>query len=334
MTRGYRFEEFPWAPSEPDARRERLCASRCQDRVRLDCRLEGASFLPQGVPPKDDLVVMAYNIERGLALDGLIERLRSPRDVPAPDLILVSEADRGCSRTGYRNVMREMAEALGMCYVFGAEFVELPRCFGKGRRVEAPCEHGNGILSRYPLGNARLIRHRRNRRWDSAVQRWLRIGEPRLGGRMALAADVKIGERYLHLYSVHFESGRTNDRFRDDQVLELVEDANLKPHGVIIGGDMNTSEYLGDLRDGTTNDGATRVLLEAGYADAHAALPADRRITTPSGVVIDLIFGKSVTFAGAGIGGPEEWAGLSDHYPVWTRARTLQGPSPTGTVKL
>lgn len=321
MTVAYTFKEYPWETGEPDVRRDRLCALPPRDKVRLECRLEGASFLPPDAPPKDELVVMAYNVERGLALDALIERLRSTGDVPAPDVILVSEADRGCSRTGYRNVMREMAEALGMCYVYGAEFIELPRFFGKGRRVDAPCEHGNGILSRYPLGNVRLIRHRRNRRWYSLFQRLLRVGEPRMGGRMALAADVRVGGRCLHLYSVHFESGRTNDRYQDDQALELAEDANLRPHGVVIGGDMNTSEYLGDLRHGTANDGSTRVFREAGYADAHAALPPDGRITTPSGVVIDLIFGKSVTFAGAGVGSRQEWGGLSDHYPVWARVR-------------
>jgi len=267
---------------------------------------------------------MSYNVERGLALDALIARLQvPPADALAPDVILVSEVDRGCSRTAYRNVMREMAEALGMCYVFGVEFIELPRCFGPGRRIDAPCEHGNGILSRFPLGNARLIRHRRNRSWHSLVQRLLGVGEPRMGGRMALAADVRVGDRYLHLYSVHFESGRTNDRYRDDQALELVEDADLKLHGVIIGGDMNTSEYMGDLRDGTSNDGATRVLREAGYADSHAGLSPDERITTPSGVVIDLLFGKGVEFSGAGIGRPEDWAGLSDHYPVWARVRQV-----------
>jgi len=321
MTAAYTFEEYPWETGEPDARRDRLCTLPPRDKVRLECRLEGASFLPAEVPPTGELVVMAYNVERGLALDALIERLRSPGDVPPPDVILVSEADRGCSRTGYRNVTREMALALGLCYVYGAEFIELPRFFGKGRRIDAPCEHGNGILSRYPLGNARLIRHRCNRRWYSFLQRLFRIGEPRMGGRMALAADVKVGQRYLHLYSVHFESGRTNDRYRDDQALELAEDANLKPHGVITGGDMNTSEYLGDLRNGTANDGATRVFREAGYADAHAALPADERITTPSGVVIDLVFGKGVTFTAAGIGSRQEWSGLSDHYPVWARVR-------------
>ena len=320
MISAYIFEEFSWS-GEADARRDRLCAAAPRDKVRLECRLEGASFLTPDIPPKDEIVVMAYNVERGLRTDAQIERLGASGSLPAPDVILVSEADRGCSRTGYRNVMRDMAEALGMCYVYGVEFVELPRYWGKGKRIDAPCEHGNGILSRYPLGNARLIRHRRNRSWHSFLQRLFRIGEPRMGGRMALAADVKVGACHLHLYSVHFESGRTNDRYRDDQALELVEDANLKPHAVIIGGDMNTSEYLGDLRNGTANDGATRVFREAGYVDAHAGLPTVERITTPSGVVIDLIVGKGVTVLDAGVGSREEWADVSDHYPVWARVR-------------
>lgn len=321
MSEGYVFEEFKWETGEPDARGERLCAGPWTDKVRINCRLEGASFTPADIPPRDEIVIVAYNLERGLRAHEQIERLRSSAGVPFPDVILVSEADRGCSRTGYRDVMWEMAKELGMCYVYGVEFIELPRCIGKGRRVDAPCEHGNGILSRYPLGNARLIRHRRNRKWYSFLQRFFRIGEPRLGGRMALAADVRVGGGYLHLYSVHFESGRTNDRYRDDQALELVEDADLKPQGVIIGGDMNTSEYLGDLRNGTDRNGAARVLREAGYADAHAGLPPDERITTPSGAVIDLVFGKGVRFTGAGVGAADEWEGLSDHYPVWARVR-------------
>jgi len=321
MVGPYAFEEFPWEAAAQEARRNPLCGGRPRDDIRIDCRLEGASFLGPGPGPKDEIVVMAYNVERGLALDALTERLRTAAGVPAPDVVLVSEADRGCSRTGYRNVMREMAEALGMCYVYGVEFIELPRCLGKGGRVTAPCEHGNGILSRFPLGNARLIRHRRNRSWNSFLQRVLRVGEPRLGGRMALAADVNIGGRYLHLYSVHFESGRANGRFREDQALELVEDAEGRPHGVIIGGDMNTPGYLDDLRNGTAHDGATRILREAGYTDAHAGLAPEERVTTPSGAAIDLIFGRGVTFTGAGVGAGREWARLSDHYPVWACVR-------------
>ena len=40
---------------------------------------------------------------------------------------MFSEADRGCSRTNYRNVTRELAKALGMNYVYGVEYIELPR---------------------------------------------------------------------------------------------------------------------------------------------------------------------------------------------------------------
>jgi endonuclease/exonuclease/phosphatase family metal-dependent hydrolase len=208
-----------------------------------------------------------------------------------------------------------------MCYVFGTEFIELPRCFGAGRRIVSPCEHGNGILSRYVLGNVQLIRHRKARSWHSLLQRLFRIGQPRLGGRMTVAADARIGERYLRLYSVHFESGRGADAYRADEARELVEDAASLAQGAIIGGDMNTSAYLGDLRDGTAKDGATQALLAVGWVDAHAGLAPEARGTSPSGVAIDLIFGKGVAFTGAGVGSREQWEGLSDHYPVWARVR-------------
>jgi len=167
----------------------------------------------------------------------------------------------------------------------------------------------------------RLIRHRKARSWHSLPQRLLRIGEPRLGGRMAVAADARIGNRYLRLYSVHFESGRGADAYREDEARELVEDAASLAQGVIIGGDMNTSAYLGDLRDGTAADSAAQALAAAGYADAHAGLAPDARVTSPSGVLIDLIFGKGAAFTGAGVGSRGQWEGLSDHYPVWARVR-------------
>jgi hypothetical protein len=82
---------------------------------------------------------------------------------------------------------------------------------------------------------------------------------------------------------------------------------------------MNSGAYLGDLREGTKKDSATLALFARGYEDAHAALAPDDRITTRSGVVIDLLFGKGVRFLEVGIGKKERWGDLSDHLPVWAR---------------
>jgi endonuclease/exonuclease/phosphatase family metal-dependent hydrolase len=138
---------------------------------------------------------------------------------------------------------------------------------------------------------------------------------------MALAADVELASSHLRLYSVHFESKGGNEPFRGDQAAELAEDAAEARGGVIIGGDMNSGAYLGDLREGTRKDSATMALFARGYADSHAGLPTEERITTRSGVVIDLIFGRGVEFLKAGIGDKQRWDHLSDHLPVWARLR-------------
>ncbi|HEY5625016.1 MAG TPA: endonuclease/exonuclease/phosphatase family protein, partial [Dehalococcoidia bacterium] len=241
--------EFPWQQEEPDTKRDRLCTNR-RGTTPLHCRIEGATFARPAAAPKDGIVLCSYNVERGLRLDDQLRAFTGDSGMPSPDILLINEADRGCTRSGSRNVAREYARALGMCYVYGVEFIELPRFWGPGGGVRHPCEHGNAILSRFPLGNVRLIRHQQNRSWDSRLQRILHVGEPRLGGRVALAADVLIDERLLRVYSIHFESGQRGqgphspDAYREAQARELIDDASELDRGVVIGGDMNVSRYL------------------------------------------------------------------------------------------
>jgi endonuclease/exonuclease/phosphatase family metal-dependent hydrolase len=318
------WQEFPWQQEEPDPNRDRLC-TRSGDPTYLDCRIEGASFTRQPAAPKDEIVLCTYNVERGLRLDDQLRAFGGDAGMPSPDVFLINEADRGCTRSGNRNIAREYARALGMYYVYGVEFIELPRIWGSGGRIGRRCEHGNAIVSRFPLGNVRLIRHQRTRSWHRAVQRILHVGEPRLGGRVALAADVRVGERMLRVYSVHFESGHRGrgpgspDAFREAQARELIEDASELQRGVVIGGDMNVGRYLGLRGEDESREPTTSALVEAGYEDAHAALPRGERVTTDSGVAVDLIFGRGVRFTGGGVGPRGVWGGLSDHLPVWAR---------------
>lgn len=52
-----------------------------------------------------ELSVMAFNMERGIRLEGLAAFLEHHR----PDLILASELDVGCARSGGLDVPRELA---------------------------------------------------------------------------------------------------------------------------------------------------------------------------------------------------------------------------------
>lgn len=163
------------------------------------------------------LRVAQWNIERGLEFDAirlaftdskqfnaLMEDKGSKADdetrgeimeqlhvLQQSDLIVLNEVDWGLNRTQFRNVAAQLADAFGMNYAYGVEFVELdPITMGIDQQVVAeeveeaysrPGQerdemlayvkklmtpdpqrykglHGTAILSRYRLENVRLIR--------------------------------------------------------------------------------------------------------------------------------------------------------------------------------
>ena len=210
----YSFVEYPWMIVPPDLG-HRLCPwsdnpEAAPDKVFIECEMEGESFSATDGSPDDEVLVMAYNIERGKHVDGFISLLLEDPAVPVPDILLLSEADRGCSRSGTRHVTRDLAKALGMNYVFAVEFVELNEA----------CEHGNAVLSRYPLGNVRQIRHATNLSWYAPPGT---AGQPRLGGRIAVYADVNVGGTIVHVYSLHLESD-VDHTYRTEQAREIAEE--------------------------------------------------------------------------------------------------------------
>jgi len=320
------FVEFPWQTETPDARSDRLCdeaadPDRAADTTFISCRVEGASFAAGEVAPKDTLTILAYNILRGFQVDAQIAALGN--EIPMPDVILLSEADRGCRRTEFRNITREYAAALGFYYVYATEFVELPSQRGFDGPYDPPlCEHGNAIVSRYPLGNVRAIRHAANRSWYTPPE-FPDPDEPRLGGRIAVAADMQVGEKLVRLYSLHLESTLSALRLRDAQAVEIAsEGANLRGP-VIAGGDLNSFFAKLDFQNSSRSDGTTQAFLQRGYIDAHAGLPLETRDTSfdPVPLIIDFVFVRGAEVVGAGICPRELCGHLSDHLPVWADVR-------------
>ena len=95
----------------------------------------------------------------------------------AADVWLLNEVDWGVKRTQYREVVRELAKTLNMNWAYGVEFLEIdPKqlgtdTFDDGESRESQQQlqevfsvdkdrlralHGNAVLSRYPIRNARL----------------------------------------------------------------------------------------------------------------------------------------------------------------------------------
>jgi endonuclease/exonuclease/phosphatase family metal-dependent hydrolase len=322
------FEEFVWRTDVPDARTERLCAEAAApddapDTTFIDCAIEGASFSPTEPAPKDALVVLAYNILRGFEVDAQLEMITSGVDFPAPDLLLLSEVDRGCQRTDFRNIARDYAERLGYYYVYATEFVELPGDRGSTGPYDPPiCEHGNAIVSRFPLGNVRQIRHAENRSWYTPPGT-PDPDEPRLGGRIAIAADARIGSKLVRLYALHLESTLSALDIRDAQAEEIAADSEGLGHPVIAGGDLNTFFYFSDLEKGILSEPAVKSFIDRDYDDAHQNLSLADRYTSfdPFPMVIDLIMAKGVEVIDAGRCPPERCESLSDHLPVFAEVR-------------
>ncbi len=309
------FEEFAWLNQPRDFMEDFLCPDAddpesAADKIAIDCDIEGESFIETPAEPKNELLVMAYNIERGYEIDRIMQILQEGVDAPTPDVILLVESDRGCSRTGNRHITRELAQHLSMNYVYGVEFVELPREGGPGGTVEATCEHGNAILSRYPLGNVTLLRHKDQRVWYGTE-------EPRLGGRISLSADVKNGDKLLHVTSIHFESDGT-ETYRALQGEELRQSLSTLTHPAVLGGDFNSGYYAIDLEFGTVSDQTIAPFLHAGYVDAHATLDVQQRGTKVGyGLILDILLATEDVFSQPDIGEKSVFDDLSDHLPVW-----------------
>jgi endonuclease/exonuclease/phosphatase family metal-dependent hydrolase len=311
-----------------DVSTHRLCVDSslpddAPDPVYIQCELETWVNPAVDIIGREEPIVLTYNIERGHLLDEQIELLLADTVAPLPDIILMSEADRGCGRTGYRHTAREYAERLGMHMVYATEFVEVSGSTNGEPSTYSACEHGNAILSRYPLGNAGAIRHRDNVSWYTPLEdRGTGGFSTRLGGRITVYADAQIGDSYLHLYSLHFSSDFGSSDVRASQAEEIVEHAADYTHPVIVGGDTNAFFYAADVSSGMQTDDVTGAFLTNGYTDAHSTLEFENRYTCDGALnsqpIIDLIFGKGVGFSNSVVCHDASCAGLSDHYPVWT----------------
>lgn len=188
----------------------------------------------------DTFRVVQWNIERGSQLEGIIDALRACD----ADILLLQELDVDCRRSGYINVPREIAKALGMQVYFFCEFEELDSARRKPEHGVGPLSppfhtgsnsnaaprpdpplplrlqqrqangtlrhfHGNAVLSRRAtLRDPVVIPHSANLDWEAAGQR---LCEPRHGGRCALRVTIAPQDRTsaqlppVYLYCCHFE---------------------------------------------------------------------------------------------------------------------------------
>jgi endonuclease/exonuclease/phosphatase family metal-dependent hydrolase len=258
------------------------------------------------------LRVAFWNIERGLELDNIQllftdkgafmakveaerkkakENGKSVRDVDmekipqeieilrTADILVVNELDWGVKRTGYSEVVRELAKTLNMNWAYGVEFLEIdPKQLGtdqfddgedKASEEQLKKEfcvdkdrlrglHGTAVLSRYPIRSARIVPFTVGYDWfkESKIrplekgkrQASKLVGEDlmrevRRGQRMTLYVDLDVPEapgRRVTIAATHLEN-RTRPKTRRKQLEQLLKQVRDVRNPVIIAGDMNTS---------------------------------------------------------------------------------------------
>jgi endonuclease/exonuclease/phosphatase family metal-dependent hydrolase len=200
------------------------------------------------------------------------------------DILVFNEVDWGMKRSGYREVVRELGEALEMNWAYGVKFVEVDPAHLRSNgladfkpeerallldalaaeRPDLRGLHGIAVLSRYPIRGA-WVRPFELQPYDwyhdekhlPPLERGRRaafnlIGddlfrEMRRGGRMTLLVELEVPqlpEGRLVVVAPHLEN-KTTPRNRRRQMEELLSWIQHIPHPVILAGDLNTMGFDG-----------------------------------------------------------------------------------------
>lgn len=181
--------------------------------------------------------IVAWNIERGKAFDGILESIKNHPELSKADVLLLTETDSGMARSLNRNIARELAMALDMNYYFAPSYINLT----KGNSIEQDVDgentlalQGNAILSRYPLENLRQIPLKN-------AKDKMQGEEKRIGYSQALVADIQFPFRKMTVVAAHLDA-HSSPRQRGTQIKTILDNINSR-HPTIIGGDFNTHTY-------------------------------------------------------------------------------------------
>ncbi len=252
-----------------------------------------------------------WNIERGIEFDGIrtslsepdkfdayIQEKKDPKSKPLTadalavvknqldilkptDLFILNEVDYGVTRTDYRNVARELAQALNMNYAYAVEFLEIdPLNLGlekvnmDDKAAQADIQksfepdksrylglHGTAVLSRYPirkatirslpvcydwfLGEKKAISKLESGKRSGAnlvfMERITR--EVRRGGRTTLFVELAVPESPTGAVTVVAPHLETKCKpeCRRKQMAAILGWIKAETNPVILAGDFNTS---------------------------------------------------------------------------------------------
>ena len=156
---------------------------------------------------------------------------------------------------------------------------------------------GNAVLSRWPIAD------------QMAVD--LPHKNPIIGiRRVAVAADIIIGEQRLRVVNVHLSTTAVSQEKRLEQAATVIDSLATTTGPIIIGGDFNTATKSSRVL-------MARLMRKAGYRQLRLPPgPTASSVVAITGLdlILDGFFYRDLT---AGTSGIDRQAETSDHYPVW-----------------
>lgn len=240
---------------------------------------QGNHALPTAAVP-DSFTLVSYNIQYAESIDIALDELKSSPRLRQADIILLQEMDPPGTAA--------IARALAMNYVYYPASVNPhhARLFG------------NAVLSRWPI--------------TAETVSILPHGHPFSGHRrIAVSADLQVGDRSLRVVSVHTATVVTEQDKRIDQARAALDSLTADNIPTVIAGDFNTVlQYTRTL--------LRRLFRQGGYRQAR--LPAGPTVRSQLGkllgleLVLDHIFYRQLHLLSCGV---YRDATASDHLPIW-----------------
>jgi endonuclease/exonuclease/phosphatase family metal-dependent hydrolase len=245
------------------------------------------------------LRVATWNVEKSLrtrevaemfrskaAFERMIDPTKAPKGSPdhaallaeydrlvTADVVFLQESDIGVTRSGYRNSAREIAQALGMNYVYAPQQLEIdPIVLGMEPGADGKMQHpdpgkykgvfGLAVLSKYPIQAAKCFQLlAKPYDWYEGEKKKIHLMEDarrlaagvlfenktyreiKVGGRIFFRVDLTVPglpNDTLSLIHNHLEIKATAKN-REEQLAEILKQIREIPHTVIMAGDFNSS---------------------------------------------------------------------------------------------
>lgn len=182
---------------------------------------------------------LAWNLERGIMLDGIIGALKNHDDLKNKDILLLPELDHGMARSGNRFVVQEIARELKLNYAFAPVYIPLQNGSGVESEMEGENTvsiHGLAMMSPWPMKNVHAVAlpNGKDKMWGK---------EKRLGWLRALIADIEHPSGTFRAVTIHLDVHCSREH-RRKQVRIILDHLDTLPQlPTLIGGDWNTTTF-------------------------------------------------------------------------------------------